>query len=100
LRAASSPGAVRGVLEALRDTDVRQLLARLSTPTVVLHRTGDRAVRVDAGRFLATGIRNARFVELAGDDHWFWAGDQEPLIWHIREFVARATSALQRSRRH
>lgn len=90
LRVASSPGAVRGVLEALRDTDVRQLLAGVTTPTLVLHRTGDRAVRIDAGRFLAGGIRNARFVEVPGNDHWFWAGDQEPLLQHIAELVARA----------
>jgi pimeloyl-ACP methyl ester carboxylesterase len=89
LRAASSPGAVKGVLEALRDTDVRHLLARVATPTVVLHRTGDRAVRIDAGRFLADGIPGARLVELPGDDHWFWAGDQEPLIASIGELVAR-----------
>lgn len=90
LRAASSPGAVKGVLEALRDTDVRHLLARVATPTLVLHRIGDRAVRIDAGRFLAAGIPGARFVELPGNDHWFWAGDQEPLIRHITELVARA----------
>ena len=33
LRAASSPGAIKGVLEALRDTDVRHLLGRVSVPT-------------------------------------------------------------------
>jgi pimeloyl-ACP methyl ester carboxylesterase len=78
------------VLEALRDTDVRQLLAGVTTPTLVLHRTGDCAVRIDAGRFLAAGIRSARFVELPGNDHWFWVGDQEPLIRHMAELVARA----------
>src|SRR5262249_44268427 len=40
LRAASSPGAIRGVLEALRDTDVTALLPRVAVPTLVLHRTG------------------------------------------------------------
>ena len=53
LRAASSPGAIKGVLEALRDMDVRHLLGRISVPTLVLHRRGDRAVRVGAGRYLA-----------------------------------------------
>ena len=57
LRAASSPGAVTGVLEALRDTDVRHLLAKVSARTMVLHRSGDRAVRVEAGRFLAARSR-------------------------------------------
>jgi DNA-binding SARP family transcriptional activator len=88
LRAASSPGAVRGVLDALRDADVRHLLARISVPTRVLHRAGDRAVRVEAGRHLAQHIPAARLVELPGEDHWFWAGDWEPLIRHTAALVA------------
>jgi len=53
LRAASSPGAIKAVLESLRDTDVRPVLPRIVTPTLVLHRRGDRAVRIEAGRDLA-----------------------------------------------
>ncbi|WP_054312227.1 alpha/beta hydrolase [Mesorhizobium sp. 1M-11] len=89
LRAASSPGAVTGVLEALRDTDVRHLLARISVPTTVLHRSGDRAVLAESGRFLAAKIPGGRFVEVAGDDHWFWVGDQTPLLRAIGEFAGR-----------
>jgi len=44
LRAASSPGGIWAVLKALRDTDVRHLLPRVSVPTLVLHRRNDRAV--------------------------------------------------------
>ena len=87
LRAASSPGAVKGVLEALRDTDVRHFLNRISVPTLVLHRRGDRAVRVGAGRHLASHIPQARFVELDGADHWPFAGDQQPVLDSIRDFV-------------
>ena len=78
LRAASSPGALKGLLQALRDTDVRHLLGRISAPTLVLHRRGDRAVRIGAGRYLASHIAQARFVELDGADHWAFAGDQTP----------------------
>jgi DNA-binding SARP family transcriptional activator/pimeloyl-ACP methyl ester carboxylesterase len=88
LRAASSPGAMKGLLGALRDVDVRHLLGRVSAPTLVLHRRGDRAVRIGAGRHLAGHIAKARFVELDGADHWFFAGDQEPLLASIRQFVA------------
>jgi DNA-binding SARP family transcriptional activator/pimeloyl-ACP methyl ester carboxylesterase len=88
LRAASSPGAIKAVLESLRDTDVRRQLPRLLVPTLVLHRTGDRAVRVEAGRHLAANIAGARFIALEGDDHWFWAGEQGPLLAAIRD-VAR-----------
>lgn len=87
LRAASSPGAIKGVLEAMRDTDVRHLLNRISAPTLVLHRRGDRAVRVGAGRHLASHIAQARFVELDGDDHWAFAGDQQPVLASIRQFI-------------
>jgi DNA-binding SARP family transcriptional activator/pimeloyl-ACP methyl ester carboxylesterase len=87
LRAASSPGAIKGVLEALRDTDVRHLLSRISAPTLVLHRRGDRAVRIGAGRHLASHIAQARFVELDGADHWAFAGDQQPVLASIRQFV-------------
>lgn len=87
LRAASSPGAIKAVLEALRDMDVRDLLAATSVPTLVLHRRGDRAVRIDAGRHLAAHVPNAKFVELEGNDHWFFAGDQQQVLEPIRQFI-------------
>ncbi|SAL06676.1 alpha/beta hydrolase fold protein [Caballeronia arationis] len=87
LRAASSPGAIKGVIEALRDMDVRHLLGRISVPTLVLHRHGDRAVRVGAGRHLASHIAQARFVELDGSDHWAFAGDQQSVLASIKQFV-------------
>jgi hypothetical protein len=52
-----------------------------------MHRRGDRAVRVAAGRDLAGGIPSAHFVELAGDDHWYWAGDQQPVLAEMRAFI-------------
>lgn len=87
LRGASSPGSIKGILEALRDTDVHHLLPRIKMPTLVLHRRGDRAVRLDAGRHLAKSIPAARFVELDGNDHWFWAGDQGAVLDQIRAFA-------------
>ncbi|MGY8636754.1 alpha/beta fold hydrolase [Bradyrhizobium sp. 14AA] len=87
LRAASSPGGISGVLDAFRDADVRHLLAHIAVPTLVLHRRGDRAVRIAAGRDMAKQIRGAQFVELDGDDHWFFAGDQRPVIEAIKRFT-------------
>jgi DNA-binding SARP family transcriptional activator/pimeloyl-ACP methyl ester carboxylesterase len=95
LRAASSPGAIGAVLEALRDTDVRHLLPRVSVPTLVLHRRNDRAVRFAAGRDMASHIAGAQFVELDGHDHWFFAGAQQPVIEAIKQFI----NALPRGRR-
>ena len=89
LRASSSPGTIKAVLESLRDTDVRSLLPLIGTPTLVLHRRGDRAVRIEAGRHLAGAIPGAQLVELVGDDHWLWAGDQHCALEQIRTFVRR-----------
>jgi pimeloyl-ACP methyl ester carboxylesterase len=89
LRAASSPGTIKAVLEALRDTDVRSLLPRIRTPTLVLHRRGDRAVRIEAGRHLGDAISGSRFVALDGNDHWLWAGDQNAVLDQIRNFLSQ-----------
>jgi pimeloyl-ACP methyl ester carboxylesterase len=86
-RLAPGPGAMKGLLEALRDTDVRHLLGKISAPTLVLHRRGDRAVRVGSGRHLASHIAQAQFVELDGADHWAFAGDQKPVLASVRQFV-------------
>lgn len=92
LRAASSPGSIWAVLQALRDTDVRELLPRVAVPTLVLHRRNDRAVRIAAGRDMARQIAGAQFVELEGDDHWFFAGDQQPVLEAIKRFVGALRS--------
>ena len=92
LRAASSPGNIWAVLKALRDTDVRHLLPRVAVPTLVLHRRNDRAVRFAAGRDMASHITGAQFVELDGNDHWFFAGDQQPSMEAIKRFVGALPS--------
>lgn len=95
LRAASSPGGISAVLEAFRDADVRHLLPQIAVPTLVLHRRGDQAVRIAAGRDVASRIADAEFVELDGNDHWFFAGDQQPVL----EAIKRFTDALPREGR-
>ena len=70
---------------ALRD--VRALLPTLAVPTLVLHRSGDRYIRVSAGRYLADHIPGAKYVELAGDDHVFFVGDTDAAIDEIEEFL-------------
>jgi pimeloyl-ACP methyl ester carboxylesterase len=87
LRAASSPGGISAVLEAFRDADVRDLLPQVTVPTLVLHRRDDKAVRIAAGRDIASRIKRAEFVELDGSDHWFFAGDQQPVLAAIRRFM-------------
>ena len=53
----------------------------------MLHRRGDRAVRIGAGDISPSHIAQARFIELDGDDHWVFAGDQQAVLDSIRQFV-------------
>lgn len=76
LRGASSPASVRAVLENVGLVDIRGLLPQVRVRTLVLHKTGDRMVRIDAGRYLAAQLPDAQLIELPGEDHiYFVEGD-------------------------
>jgi hypothetical protein len=67
--------------------DVRDLLPKVSMPTLVVHYRNDRFIPFEAGRELAAGIPGARFVPLEGDAHLFYFGDTGPLRRAIAEFL-------------
>src|SRR5215217_5652616 len=52
-RSSASPGATTAIIEMAADTDARPALPSISAPTLVVHRTDDRVVPVEAGRDLA-----------------------------------------------
>lgn len=87
MRLASSPGGVKAVLEVMRDIDVRDILPSIRTPTLILQRRDDKAIRVGAGRHLAGQIPGAKYVELEGQDHWFFLGDSQSILREIKTFV-------------
>jgi pimeloyl-ACP methyl ester carboxylesterase/DNA-binding CsgD family transcriptional regulator len=60
LRASSSPTAIRRVLQAVSETDVRALLPHVGVRTLVVHRAGDRLVPEAAGRYLAARCTTRR----------------------------------------
>src|SRR5438270_5077242 len=91
-RSAASPGMVRKIFEMFLDVDVRAILPTIHVPTLVLHRRGDRVVNRRAGKQLASHIPGARYVELPGIDHLPWAGEPEPVLGEIEEFLTGARS--------
>jgi class 3 adenylate cyclase/pimeloyl-ACP methyl ester carboxylesterase len=97
-RAAASPGMVAELLRSYGEIDVTDVLPTLRVPTLVLHRTGDTAVPVEAGRMLAEGIPEARFVELPGNDHIPWFGDTDALVEEIEEFLTGSRHAPEPDR--
>ncbi|HKS96724.1 MAG TPA: alpha/beta fold hydrolase, partial [Terriglobia bacterium] len=78
-RLITSPAGFRELADVRRNSDVRAVLPLIQAPTLVLHRAGDRIVPVDQGRYLGEAIPNAKFVELAGDDHIPFVGDADAI---------------------
>jgi pimeloyl-ACP methyl ester carboxylesterase len=78
--------------------DVRDLLPRVSVPTLVAHYRNNRTIPFEAGRELAAGIPGARFVPLEGDAHIFYFGDTRPLRRAIAEFLGDPTEEVGRPR--
>jgi pimeloyl-ACP methyl ester carboxylesterase/DNA-binding CsgD family transcriptional regulator len=72
--------------------DARAAMREVTTPSLVLHRRGDRAVPIDAGRELAALLPNARFVSLSGDSHSLHLGDQRELRRALAGFLDEATA--------
>ena len=61
---------------------------RFAARSLVLHRSGDRAVPIELGRELAALLPNARFMPLAGDSHFPWVGDQRELQRALAGFLS------------
>ncbi len=86
-RQAASPMRVQQLFRMFLDTDVRDALALIQAPTLILHRRQDRAVNYRAARWLAERIEGSRYVELEGEDHFPWVGDSEAPLAAIEEFL-------------
>jgi class 3 adenylate cyclase len=85
-RAAASPGAAAAVMRMNREIDVRNILPTIRTPTLILHRTGDRVSEIGHARYMAQHIPDAKLIELPGIDHTYWIGG-EVIADQIEQFV-------------
>jgi pimeloyl-ACP methyl ester carboxylesterase len=90
LRMGASPGAAVALTRMNAEIDVRDVLPSIRVPTLVIHRTGDQVLKVEEGRYLASRIPGATLVELAGNDHLPFSGDQDTLLDVIERFLAPA----------
>jgi pimeloyl-ACP methyl ester carboxylesterase/DNA-binding SARP family transcriptional activator len=86
-RNSASTESLRDLLELSLGMDVHEVLPTLDVPTLVLHRTGDRAIPLAYGRELAQAIPGARMVELPGDDHFSYAGGLDDWMDEFERFV-------------
>ena len=98
LRRSASPGAAAALLRMNSQIDTRHILPTIRVPTLALTRTGDRDVTVDEGRWLASQIPEGRFIELSGEEHLLWAGDQDILLAEIEEFLTGTRTVPEHDR--
>jgi class 3 adenylate cyclase len=78
------------MIVALGSVDIRRLLGSIRVPTLLLHRTADQFVDVQTSRYMAKRIPGARLVELPGDDHLPFFGDQDAVVALTQEFLTGA----------
>jgi class 3 adenylate cyclase len=98
-RVAASPAMAKAVVRLAAEIDIRHVLPAISAPTLVLHRSGDFLWPVEGARFVAESIPGARLVELAGADHFPFAGDVELLLDEVESFLTGTRYASEPDRR-
>ena len=93
-QASSGETAARILEEGMFDTDVREYVARIEAPALVLHRRQDNSVPLEAGRQVASSLPNARFIPLEGDHHLQFYGDTESVLRAVEEFLGVETAPV------
>jgi len=87
-RQSASPAAIRRLMAANDQIDVRPILPQVRRPTLILHRRGDRVVACANGRYLADHLPDAAYLELPGTDHLWSEGDSDSIVDAIARFAA------------
>jgi pimeloyl-ACP methyl ester carboxylesterase/class 3 adenylate cyclase len=84
MRLAMSPGAAAVYEEMYWAIDVRNALPSVHVPTLILHRAEDSP---EQNRYLAEHIPGAKYVQLPGEEHIPFLGDQDAVTNEIERFV-------------
>jgi pimeloyl-ACP methyl ester carboxylesterase/DNA-binding CsgD family transcriptional regulator len=73
------------LFEARGSVNITKWLPQVHTPTLILHARGDAVVALEEGRYLASGIAGAEFVELDSRNHVLL--EHEPAWTRFKEAV-------------
>jgi len=86
-RLSASPSSATALIRMNSEIDVRPILPSIRVPTLIVHREADANVNVEAGRYLAHQIPNAKYVELPGNDHLLSVGNTERVVDEVEKFL-------------
>jgi pimeloyl-ACP methyl ester carboxylesterase len=89
MRMGAGVGGAVEIVQRLLETDLRDVLPKVTAPTLVLHRRGDRALDAGNATYLADHLPQAHLVLLPGDDTVLWAGDVDPIAEAIQTWLHR-----------
>ncbi len=98
LRRGASPAAAVALTRMNAAIDIRHILPTIRVPALVMHRTGDQLLNIEEGRYVASLIPGARFVELPGQDHLPFVGDQTMMLDTIERFLSGARAPVEPNR--
>ncbi|MES0134337.1 alpha/beta fold hydrolase [Mesorhizobium sp. RSR565B] len=93
LRNSASPADAIALWRWGAEIDVRDILPAVHVPTLIMQTTGDGWVKREEGRYLATHIEGARYIEFAGRDHVIWGENSDRIVDEIQAFVTGALPA-------
>ena len=97
LRMGGGPGTATALSVMNSRIDTRAVLPAIRVPTLIIHRVGDMNTPVEAARYMAEHIPGAKYVELPGDDHLVFVGNQDEVVAPIKDLlgVAQAEAELE-----
>ncbi|MFG1497930.1 alpha/beta fold hydrolase [Saccharospirillum sp. HFRX-1] len=89
-RLTTSPENAARFLSVFGDIDVREQLAQVQVPTLVIHSLGDQRIPVSVGRDIAAAIPGAEFVGLESDGHLLLGREtaSRAFVEAVRSFIA------------
>lgn len=91
-RLGATPGAAITLMNMNSQIDISEIISSIQVPSLVIHRTQDVLIDVEAGRFLADNIPGAHYVELPGTDHLPWVGNNCKEITSVIENFVQGDS--------
>ena len=81
------PGAMAHYYRQTMQADIRDVVPRIRTRTLLLNRSGNRIVSAELTRDVASLIPDSTFVELPGTDHLAFSEGIDALTDEIEEFL-------------
>jgi len=88
---ATHPEALAAGLQVLRGTDIRERLAEISAPALVVAGEHDRLTPPEGSRALAAGLRRARFAPVERSAHAPFISHRDIFLREVEQFLSRLT---------